>query len=249
MNGKYNSRNFYSFEELIKYFGKIITPSKEINNINYLENPLLFSNYLKKYIKKTINFCIVGIFEILELIVIDNSNEKQIKFIYENDNFCKTQIKIMNLLKIAFENKLSREEFIKEFLSLIKKENNKLYNIEILISDILEKSYLNGYNDFPQIKLIIYMMMIKTDKLSRIFETAFNKKVIINPLIFSSEEKLNELLNKLNKIKSLSKNSTLTKYYKINSEEEEEEEEENEDLTINDYKKNVEETLDFISMK
>jgi hypothetical protein len=93
------------------------------------------------------------------------------------------------------------------------------------------------------------MMMIKTDKLSRIFETAFNKKVIINPLIFSSEEKLNELLNKLNKIKSLSKNSTLTKYYKINSEEEEEEEEENEDLTINDYKKNVEETLDFISMK
>jgi hypothetical protein len=246
-----NPRKYFSYEELIKYFGKIIIPSNENINFSYLENPSLYSNYLNKYIKKTINFCRVGIFQILELLVIDYSNPKEIKFIYENNSFFKTQIKIMNLLKIAYDNNYSREKFIKEFFSLIEKENNKIYNIEISISELLEKSYLNGWNDFPQIKLIISMMMIKTDKISNAFETAFNKKINIDPLTFSSENKLNKLLNKLIKIKNLSKNTKLTKYHKINSEEEEEEfsEDEEEDLTLNDYKKAVEDTLNFLSIK
>ena len=246
-----NSRKYFSYEQLITYFGKIIIPSKENINFNYLENPTLFSNYLIKYKKKTINFCIVGIFEILELLVIDNSNPKEIKFIYENNDLFKTQIKIMNFLKISYDNNYSREQFIKEFYSLIKNENNKIYNIEISISELLEKSYLNGWNDFPQIKLIISMMMIKTDKISKAFETAFNKKINIDPLIFSSENKLNELLNKLTKIKALSKSSKLTKYHKINLEEEEEEfsEDEEDDLTLNDYQKSVEETLNYLSIK
>ena len=246
-----NSRKYFSYEELLKYFGNIIIPSKDNINFSYLENPSIFANYLIKYIKKTINFCIVGIFEILEILVIDYSNPKEIKFIYENNEFFKTQIKIMNLIKISFDNNYSREQFIKEFFSLIKKENNKIYNIEISISELLEKSYLNGWNDFPQIKLIISMMMIKIDKISNAFETAFNKKINIDPSIFSSENKLTILLNKLTKIKTLSKSTKLTKYYKINSEEEEEEfsEDEEEDLSLNDYKKAVEDTINFLSIK
>ena len=93
--------------------------------------------------------------------------------------------------------------------------------------------------------------MIKKDKISKAFETPFNKKININLLIISSENKLNELLYKLTNIKNLSKNNKLTKYYKLNFEEEEEEffEEEDNDLTINDYKKNVEETLNFLFIK